>query len=261
MKICHVIFSCNRLKYLLRTLESGALFDFGDHEVHRILIDDYPRNRNPYIFKALQRQHNIDELILHEENIGLTATWSEFFELLRLRDYDYILHQEDDVILLQKIKIDDVINLLESYHVCSVSLQRQPWYPHEIKSDWSGTMIRDTDVRHDNYLVYKTNETFSILTSLYPRNIADEPIREYFKNTRDLDININEGMLQTYLHEEYGYSSMTMKNLDGSNIVEHIGEESTGKRLLPNEPNWERFGAPFDPNKKYCSRTGILLEE
>jgi hypothetical protein len=257
MKICHVIFSCNRIKYLTQTLESASLFDFGDHDVHRILIDDYPRNRNPYIFKALARQHDIDELILHEENKGLTATWTEFFELLTTRNYDYVLHQEDDVVLRQKVNIDDMITALESHHdVCSVSLQRQPWYYHE--DNILG--IKEEDIPYKDYLLYKTIGTFSILTSLYPMNIAREPVREFFKSTMDLDININEGMLMTYLNHKYGYHSMTMKNADGSNIVEHIGEETTGKRLLEGEPNWEILGAGKDPNKKYCSRTGILLE-
>lgn len=259
MNICHVIFSCNRLKYLTRTLESASLFDFGDHSVHRILIDDYPRNRNPYIFKALKRQYHIDEMILHEENKGLTATWSEFFELMNNRrgQYDYILHQEDDVVLLQKTKIDGMIDVLESYHdVCQVCLQRQPWY---FSDDALG--VKEDDILHNKYLVRKTNLTFSILTSLYPMNITYEPVRQFFIDEMQLDINLNEGMLMTYLNHKYGYKSMTMKNLDGSNIVEHIGEESTGKRLLPNEPGWEKYSKDVDPNKKYCSRTGTLLEE
>ena len=51
MKILHVVFSCNRIKYLTKTLESWKHLDYGDHQVDRLLIDDYPRNRNEAIFE------------------------------------------------------------------------------------------------------------------------------------------------------------------------------------------------------------------
>jgi len=113
MKILHVIFSCNRIKYLAKTLESHKLLDYGDHTVDKLIIDDYPRTRNPAIFEILSNLYNW-KTQLHEENLGLSVTWTQLFEFLKNSDYDYVLNQEDDVVLLEPIKIDDMIKVLES---------------------------------------------------------------------------------------------------------------------------------------------------
>jgi hypothetical protein len=250
MKICHVTFSCNRLRYLFPTMNSWKNWDFGNHEVHRILIDDYPRTRNDRIFLMIRDIYGIDELRFNEENKGLSVTWTEFFQLLKDRDYDYILHQEDDVILNQPIKVDDMIELLESDpKIASVVLKRQPWY------SWDPDLkISETDINFNNkYLYEKNTQTFPIITSLYKREIINAKFKEYWGFT------LNEGMIMVFLNELHGMYSATMKNLDGSNIIEHIGEEFTGKRILENEPRWEIF-KQYDPNKVYCSRTGSLIE-
>lgn len=59
-----------------------------------------------------------------------------------------------------------------------------------------------------------------------------------------------------YFHQMY---SAHLKNAEGKNLIEHIGEESTGKRILEGEPNWEQF-AHMDPNRVYTSREGRLIE-
>jgi hypothetical protein len=41
-------------------------------------------------------------------------------------------------------------------------------------------------------------------------------------------------------------------------MLEHIGFYSQGKRVEEGEPGWERFKM-FDPNKKYDSKTGVLI--
>ena len=128
MKILHVIFSCNRIKYLTKTLDSLKNLDYGDHQVDRLIIDDYPRTRNPAIFNLLCKVHGFNSL-LQTDNLGLSVTWTNFFEFLKNTEYDYILHQEDDVVLLQPTKVDDLIQVLESDpKMASVVLQRQPWY-------------------------------------------------------------------------------------------------------------------------------------
>lgn len=249
MKICHVTFSCNRLKYLSKTINSWHNYDFGNHEVHRILIDDYPRTRNDRILESITKLH-FDELILNSENKGLSVTWTEFFRLLRTRDYDYVLHQEDDVILKQPVKIDDMIQLLDSDEkLCSVVLKRQPWY------SWDPPLqIYETDSKFlDKYLYERNTETFPIITSLYKKEIAHCKFQENWGFT------LNEGMIMVYLNRIHGFYSATMKNLDGGNIIEHIGDEFTGRRILENEPRWEIF-KQYDPNKTYCSRTGNLIE-
>ena len=96
-KICQVIFSTNRLDYLIPTLKSQANLNFYGCEVHKIFIDDYPKTRNDLLITELVKLYGYDEIILHEKNEGLSVTWSQFWDLIKDRDYDYIWHQEDDV--------------------------------------------------------------------------------------------------------------------------------------------------------------------
>ena len=106
MKICQVIFSTNRLEYLTKTLQGQKNLDFSDHQVDKIFFDDYPKDRNDSLVKQLVNLYGYEEIYLHKENIGLSATWTEFFNLIKSRYYDHIWHQEDDVeILLNTDKV------------------------------------------------------------------------------------------------------------------------------------------------------------
>lgn len=253
MKVLHVIFSCNRLQYLTKSLDSLKLLDYGNHEVTRLIIDDYPRTRNNNIFDLFAKVHKT-LLWLHEENYGLSVTWSSFFDWLKEQDYDYILHQEDDVILLEPVKLDDMIEVLDSDEkMASVVLQRQPWYFHEVESKIEPEDQSIVTSRGTQFYYSKNIKTFPILFSLYRKSIIEYPFREYWK------FNLNEGMIMVYLEWFHKMYSANLKNSQGSNIIEHIGEESTGRRLLEGEPNWEQF-AHMDPNKTYTSREGNLVE-
>lgn len=248
MKILHVIFSCNRLRYLFPTLNSLKNVDYGNHEVRKIIIDDYPRTRNNAIFDLIGKMYGF-EIWLNHTNKGLSVNWSDFFTSLKGMDVDYILHQEDDVILKEPIKVDDLIECLESdSHMASVVLQRQPWYFHEKPSQ-----IESDDTLFKQYRYSKNIKTFPIIFSLYRKSIIDYPLREYW------NFNINEGMVMVYLNYFHQMYSAHLKNSDGNHIIEHIGEESTGKRILEGEPNWEQF-AHMDPNRIYTSREGKLVE-
>lgn len=248
MKILHVIFSCNRIQYLTKTLDSLKSLDYGSHQVDKLIIDDYPRTRNDNIFDLLCKVHGFNSL-LQPENLGLSVTWSNFFNFLKNTDYDYILHQEDDVVLLEPVKVDDLIQVLESDpKMASVVLQRQPWYFHETEPK-----IEEDDIKIGNFYYSKNTKTFPIIFSLYRKNIIEYPFREHW------GFNINEGMVMVYLDWFHQMYSATLKNAAGKNIIHHIGEESTGKRILQGEPNWEQF-AHMDPNKVYSSRNGSPIE-
>lgn len=251
MKILHVVFSCNRLKYLTRSLESWDKLNYGDHHVDRLVIDDYPRNRNDAIFDLLGKTHNFC-CKLNNENLGLSVNWSQFFEWLKTTDYDYVLHQEDDVVLKSPISIDELIEILESDPKrASVVLHRQPWYFHEAGT--SGIQPGDIPQGIGEYYYSKNTKTFPIIFSLYRKSITDYPFKEYW------GFNVNEGMVMVYLDHFHQMYSATLKGKNGENLIEHIGEESTGRRILQGEPNWENF-AHMDPNKTYTSRDGVLIE-
>jgi hypothetical protein len=248
MKVLHVVFSTNRLKYLTKTIESWNLLDYGNHEVTRLIVDDYPRTRNNYIFDLFCKAHGM-LYWLNKENKGLSVTWSDFWDWLKTQDFDYILHQEDDVVLQQPIKLDDLIECLESDEkMASVVLQRQPWYFHETPST-----LEPEDASFKQYHYSKNAKTFPIIFSLYRRSMVEYPFREYW------GFNLNEGMIMVYVDWFHQMYSATLKGPNGEHLIEHIGEESTGKRILPNEPRYEYF-AHMDPDKTYTSREGVLVE-
>jgi hypothetical protein len=248
MKILHVVFSTNRIKYLTKTIESWNNLNYGNHEVTRLLVDDYPMTRNDSIFQLLAKSHNL-LLWLNTENLGLSVTWTNFFNWVKGQEFDYILHQEDDVILTQQIHIDTIIDCLESdpSHA-SVILARQPWYSYE-----SEPKIEKTDVQFKNYWYSSQPKHFSIIFSLYKKSITEYPFKEYW------GFNLNEGMIMKFLNKNYKMHSVILKDYNGENIIEHIGEETTGKRVLENEPNYKQF-ANMDPNSVYSSRTGEFIE-
>lgn len=251
MKILHVIFSCNRIKYLTRTIESLEKLNYGNHQVDRLIIDDYPRTRNDFIFDLLSKTHNFS-IRLNKENLGLSVNWSEFFNWLKTTDYDYVLHQEDDVVLTNYIKLDDLLTVLESdANMASVVLQRQPWYFREKQENKSiETQFNLNDLP---YWWTKNTITFPIIFTLYRKNITEYPFQDYWK------FNLNEGMIMVYLEHFHKMYAAQLSGPDGQNLIEHIGEESTGRRILEGEPNWDQF-SHMDPNKMYSSRTGTLIE-
>lgn len=246
MKILHVIFSTNRIKYLTKTLESHKNLDYGDHQVTKLIIDDYPATRNDAIFELLCKTHNMLHW-LHTENLGLSVTWSQFFDWLKDTDYDYVLHQEDDVVLIEPIKIDDLIQILESdSKMASVVMQRQEWYHYE-----EPPKLEETDISWNDgqYYYSKNTKTFPIIFSFYRKNIVEYPFRDYWK------FNMNEGMVMVYLDYFHQMYSAQLKTAEGGNIINHIGEESIGKRVLEGEPNHELF-AHIHPDIPHNSRTG-----
>lgn len=248
MKILHVIFSTNRLKYLTKSLDSHSLIDYGDHFVDKLIIDDYPATRNNAVFDLLAKSNGC-KLDLHQENLGLSLTWTQFFEYLKTTNYDYVLHQEDDVILTEKIKIDDLIAVLESdSSIASVVLKRQPWYHYE-KED----ALESEKTQFNQYKYTKNHQVFSIIFSFYKKSISEYPIKDYWK------FNLNECMIMSYLNFFPKLYSVTLESADGKNLIEHIGEESIGKRVLEGEPDYEQF-AHIDPDRFYSSRTGALID-
>jgi hypothetical protein len=72
--------------------------------------------------------------------------------------------------------------------------------------------------------------------------------------------NINEAIIGKALIEGFGLSAMHLKGRNGQHLIEHIGDYTYGKKVLPHEPGYEGF-ARYDPNVKYVSRTGQLYED
>lgn len=244
-KICQVIFSTNRLEYLIPTLKTQKNLNFHGCEVHKIFIDDYPKTRNNSMITELVKLYGYDEIILHEENKGLSVTWSEFWNLIKERDYDFIWHQEDDVEILEPILITDLIDILNTDSLMSqVVLARQAWYTYDLDP-----VATPDDKIFKNFRYLKTSNNFSTIASLYPIERIKVNYRKF------LDYNMNEGLIGYVLNEHYNMKSCLVKNSQGKNLIKHIGEWFIGKRVLPGEPHHELFSM-YDPDTKYKSATG-----
>jgi hypothetical protein len=259
MKICQVIFSTNRIEYLKRTLAAQRNLNWEGFTVDRIFIDDYPRGRDDLFLTELVRTYGYNEVHLHQTNLGLSVTWTEFWNLIRDRDYDYVWHQEDDVEILEPIRVMDLVALLQQDPGLSqIVLKRQKWYFNE-----SDSRALDTDWTYLNYRYEKTSLIFSPMASLYSTERVHFPYsdwyKQYYPGTNFSEINLNEGMVGKALAEGFGLVSGHLKASTGANLVNHIGEYFVGKRVLPNEPSYEQFSR-YDPDKKYDSKTGADWE-
>lgn len=247
-KICQVVFSTNRLEYLIPTLKAQKNLNYYGCEVHKIFIDDYPKNRNDVELTNLVKSFGYDEIILHPKNLGLSLTWSSLWDLIKDRDYDYVFQQEDDILILEPVLITDLIELLEKDPTLSqVRLARQAWYHYEQDPEPYAS-----DLIYKNFRYTKSSTIFSPMASLYKHSLTSLPIKE---NT---GCNLNEGLIGQVLYNNFKMLTGEIKNYYGKNIIEHIGEWFVGKRVLPNEPNYHLF-SKYDPDIKYNSKTGDLF--
>lgn len=248
-KICQIIFSTNRLEYLIPTLEAQKNLNFYGCNVHKIFIDDYPKTRNNLLIQELVKLHGYEEMYLHEQNQGLSATWSETWNLIKDRGYDYIWHQEDDVEILEPVLVTDLIEILQNNpNISQVQLARQAWYHNEKDPEYS-----NDDLVYKNFRFQRNSFIFSPMASLCPARLLQIPYKNFYNH------NLNEGLIGKVLGEHYGMLSANVKNYYGKNIIRHIGDWFVGKRVLPNEPGYEQFGH-FDPNVKYNSKDGSLYK-
>lgn len=252
MRICKVIFSTNRVDYLVPTLESfHKNLDFGNHEVYGIFIDDYPSGRNDGFIEAIAKKYGYNHVVLHKENLGLTSTWQELYDLLATMNFDYIWQQEDDVELLYPVHIDDLIKLFQTDpNLCHVAFKRQVWYPDEQLE-----LLTNVDLPYKDYLYTTQNVFFNPMACLYPGWVSK------VKYKACSNFCPSETVVMHILNQLTNYRSYTisLKRNDGSHIVNHIGEITKGKRMNDGEIGWEGF-TWMDPKKEYCARTGLELD-
>jgi len=258
MKICQVIFSTNRIEYLTRTLESQRLLDFGPIEVDKVFIDDYPQGRDDHQILSLAKSCGYNEIILHGENFGIGRTWTEFWSMIQRRKYDYIWHQEDDVVILERIPIIKLINILGNRRLSQVVLMRQKWYPHEIDP-----CALPTDDICEGYRIesqFPRKFYFSSLASLYPMDRVRQDYADMFWRRGEpqsiQSAYLNEGLIGKLWGEMSGLFSGHLKNMDGHNLCEHIGTVTQGKKLLPGEPGANPVMCDEAPRH---SVTGVLV--
>jgi hypothetical protein len=261
MKLCQVIFSTNRPEYLERTLKSQSLFlNTQGFEVTRILIDDMPLRRNNAKIRALASMYGYETVWLHEKNMGIGATWEEFWAYVRQQDFDYIWQQEDDVVIVEPIEVSELQNILLNHlDLSQLVMKRQKWYKYEKESE----PLPDDYIWRDKYRCEFNagHYFFTPIASMYPARWARVDYKGFYRERYPNDhefhtANINEALIGKCLLEKWGLHSMHVKGSNGQNLIRHIGEYTIGKKVLPGEPCYSEW-ADLDPEKKYFSGTNI----
>ena len=252
MRILHYIQSANRLEFLEPTLKSIKNLDFGKHQVDHLFIDDYPKGRDEDYIRKLVGKYGFDDCHFHQGNWGVTRTWGHMWSLTKHKGYDYYFHQEDDSVIPHKIKIDDLIKMMEERpDLSQISFKRQEWYGDKKKD---GDPLDPDDEIIGKYRLERGTRYFLTAASLYPGWIAREPLK------MDTYVNPGEGTVCQYLNKKYNLVSGKLKLVDGSHLCEHIGEYFHGTRTQPCDGGYAKH-AMYKFGHKYCSKTGKYLEE
>tara|TARA_R110000782_G_scaffold259515_1_gene350053 strand:- start:43 stop:885 length:843 start_codon:yes stop_codon:yes gene_type:complete len=280
MKICKVIFSVNRLEYLIPTLESTELYiDWGDHEVDGIFIDDMPTGRNDEELTTLAAKYGYNKIILHSKNLGLSSTWKASYELLKNQGYDFIWHQEDDIIINQPIKINDMIKYLNQKESCyQVHLSRQTdWYDTDQKDlhKREGSILKEWN---NFYTIPHIAQTFSASFSLTKANHYVDALVLWQNNKMPNVARGTKIFAEGFIWEVINSYSKSLGNSETwgitfyddkkNQITEHIGEWTWGHRVpkeyLKNASGTEWYqeklkGQINNPTIKINSRTWKTL--
>ena len=263
IRICQFVVTTNRPEYLARTLDSQRNLDFTGCAVDRMLVDDFPKDRDDRLIRKLASDHGYNEVYLHHRNMSIGATWQEFWDRIRGRDYDYVWHQEDDVVILERVPVLAIVEVLKATPQASQAvLKRQPWYGHEVPA----TPLPDDLVFPDFRGEFNAaHYFFTPICSLYPMARVRYDYRAFYRRAYPNDpifqgANVNEALIGKALIEGQGLRSLHLKNREGHNIIEHIGEYTKGRKLLPHEPGYQDFSG-IDPDKEYWSGTVRLRTE
>lgn len=262
MKICKIIWSTNRLEYLIPTLESSQKFiDWGDHEVDGIFIDDMPTDRDDQLVKGIAESHGYNHVILHKENKGITYTHEEGYDLIQSleKEYDFIWHQEDDLVISEHIKIDDLItycNENKDKHQVRLAYQFNWYWPDHPDGQYIHQLPLE---EYKNYHIVDSfhfvgNMNFDTSFSLTRANILFDALNAWkegklvhvdtlgpaYKKRKHSEATVYHVMSaytallkghkdNRYMHE--WATSFYDKNKKA--FIEHIGEWSWGQRISP----------------------------
>lgn len=283
MKICKIIWSTNRLEYLIPTLESSSKFiNWGNHEVDGIFIDDMPTDRDDDLIRSLAESHGYNHVILHKENKGITYTWEESYSILTnlKKDYDFIWHQEDDLIINAPINIDDLIEYTYYDKECiqvALAYQMNWYWPQEANE----VSVNKTPMkRWNDFYTFNSNHfkkgTFDASFSLTKTKPLLDAINMWKENKLPLlkDINLLELNKHVYcegvifivlsaykaFHKKLNYLvddwCISFYNKNKENFVEHIGEWTWGIRYCTEEIMSERI-KEYEKNPKSLSEGSV----
>lgn len=98
-----------------------------------ILINDSP---DPVVRGILDNRYGdkMDKIIHHDQRLGFGGTIKDTWEN-HLDDLDWIVHLEDDFMLVKPVALNDLLTILKlNSHLSQIVLMRQPWNEQEKKA-------------------------------------------------------------------------------------------------------------------------------
>ena len=224
MKIAWITLTSGRKEYLSKSRNSwydliiGNISEeiivdtSGDEEYARWLSETY---KTAKIFSLSK------EFVLGKTwDSGIKKAYEYFYDIAKTIDCDYILHTEDDYVLLNEINIKNVVDILDSdNNICQVHFIRQPWTKDEEDSgsvlrhcEKNGFKLTEKNNEQDSWVEHRSYFTFG--PSIYRKDIC------YIEK----DLDNNPELALTYkIFSDPNIKNATLGKIDDQNLVEHIG--------------------------------------
>jgi len=224
MKIAWITLTSGRKEYLEKSRQSWYNLIVGD--ISEEIIIDTSGNKE-YSGWLSQTYKNAKVFSLEEEFIlgktwdsGIKKAYEYFYDIAKTIDCEYILHTEDDYVLLNEINIKNVIDILNSDNdICQVHFIRQPWTKDE---EDAGSVLKNcekngfklTEKNNDKDYWVEHRSYFTFGPSIYKKDIC------YIEK----DLDSNPELALTYkIFSDLNKKTATLGKIDDLNLVEHIG--------------------------------------
>lgn len=138
----------------------------------KIMVDD---SGNGAVRDALRNAHPDWVHVQHPHNRGMAAGVRSVFSTALSAGADYVVHVEDDMLLIDAPPVDVAIKALEAHqHVAQILFQRQPLSPDELATGSVLGAFRKLDpagIMHDGWFEHRV--IFSLNPCVIPRHIIE----------------------------------------------------------------------------------------
>jgi len=224
VKVAWITLTSGRKDYLEKSRESWYRLVVGD--ISEEIIVDTSGNKE-YSNWLSETYKNAKVFSLGKEFVlgktwdsGIKKAYEYFYDIAKTIDCDYILHTEDDYVLLNEINIKNVIEILDSdKNICQVHFIRQPWTKDEEDSgsvlrhcEKNGFKLTEKNNEQDSWVEHRSYFTFG--PSIYRKDIC------YIEK----DLDNNPELALTYkIFSDPNIKNATLGKIDDLNLVEHIG--------------------------------------
>ncbi len=224
MKVAWITLTSGRKEYLEKSRDSWYKLVVGEI-AEEIIIDT---SGDKQYSKWLSETYKNAKIFSLAEEFVLGKTWDSgikkayeyFYDIAKTIDCDYILHTEDDYVLLNEINIKDVLDILNSDNdICQVHFIRQPWTKDEEDAggvlrhcEKNGFRLTEKNNSKDFWVEHRSYFTFG--PSIYKKDIC------YIEK----NLHSNPELAITYkIFSDLNKKTVTLGKIDDTNLVEHIG--------------------------------------